>query len=53
MKNNQISTDIDTQSAHEELSTYYLNCYDKQVQAINMTEAESEPEAEDMTMGGM
>ncbi len=31
----------------------YLNCYDKQIQAMSMTGAEPEPEAEDMTMGGM
>ena len=27
--------------------------YDKQIQAMSMTGAEPEPEAEDMTMGGM
>ena len=31
----------------------YLNCYDKQVQAMNMSEVNPEIDAEDMTMGGM
>ena len=34
-------------------SQAYLNCYDKQVQAMNMTEAVAEPETESITMGGM
>ena len=31
----------------------YLNCYDKQVQEMNMAEASSASEAEEITMGGM